>query len=112
MCISTHVLDTSLGRPAEGVFVQLLLHESGNWVTISTGTTNADGRVTALLPSSVPNVEGAFRLTFDAGAYFAARGQDTFYATITIDFIVRDASQHHHVPLLMSPYGYSTYRGS
>jgi 5-hydroxyisourate hydrolase len=112
MSVSTHVLDTSIGRPAEGVFVQLLLHERDTWVTISSGTTNADGRVTALLPSSVPNVEGAFRLTFDVGAYFAARGQDTFYATVAIDFIVRDASLHHHVPLLVSPFGYSTYRGS
>ena len=112
MSLSTHVLDTSAGRPAAGVAVRLMRLEDGEWVDVSRGETNADGRVAALVPAGAAAVAGTFRLTFDAAAYFAARGQETFYTTVAIDFVVRDASQHHHVPLLLSPFGYSTYRGS
>jgi 5-hydroxyisourate hydrolase len=110
--ISTHVLDTSMGRPAAGVAVRLLRQEGSGWVDVSRAETDADGRVAALLPPGAAGAPGTFRLTFDAAAHFAARGQDTFYASIAIDFVVRDASQHYHVPLLLSPFGYSTYRGS
>jgi 5-hydroxyisourate hydrolase len=112
MTISTHVLDTSAGRPAAGVPVRLQRLDGDLWVEVSSGTTNADGRIAALLPPGEPAAPGTFRLTFDVAAYFAARGQDAFYATIAIEFVVRDAAQHYHVPLLLSPYGYSTYRGS
>lgn len=112
MSVSTHVLDTSIGRPAAGVVVRLFRQEGSAWVEIAHGTTDADGRAGALLPAGAPVSAGTFRLTFDVAAYFAARAQETFYATVAIDFLVRDASQHHHVPLLVSPYGYSTYRGS
>ncbi len=100
--ISTHVLDTSLGKPAAGVGVTL---ERGDTV-IATTTTNADGRVTGLVPTGA----GAYRLTFDVAAYFGAT--KAFYHLIRIDFEVGDAEQHYHVPLLLSPFGYSTYRGS
>jgi len=112
MSISTHVLDTSIGRPAAGVAVRLERRYGERLVEISSAETNADGRVASLLPADVPAEAGTFRVTFDAAAYFAARGQDTFYATIAIDFVIRDAAQHYHVPLLLSPFGYSTYRGS
>ncbi len=112
MSISTHVLDTSIGRPAAGVRVQLLRVDGASAAAIASAETNADGRVAALLPAGAESRAGTYRLTFDAAAYFAARGQDTFYAGVTIDFVVRDASQHYHVPLLLSPFGYATYRGS
>src|SRR4051812_596183 len=112
MSISTHVLDTSIGRPAAGVAVRLLRQDGSAWAEIARAATDADGRVAALLPSGAAAEAGTFRLTFDVAAYFAARAQDTFYTTVAIEFVVRHPSQHHHVPLLLSPYGYSTYRGS
>lgn len=111
MTISTHVLDTSAGRPAAGVSVRLQHLDGGTWRDVTAAETNADGRVASLMPHGGP-AAGTFRLTFDAAAYFAARGQETFYTTIAIDFVVRDTERHYHVPLLLSPYGYSTYRGS
>lgn len=111
MTISTHVLDTSLGRPAAGVATQLLRQQGSNWIEVFSGETNGDGRVPALLPG-VSDAVGAFRLTFDVGGYFQAQNIESFYTTIAIDFVVRDAASHYHVPLLLSPYGYSTYRGS
>ena len=112
MSISTHVLDTSIGRPAAGVRVGLFRRDGERWVTVSQAETNADGRVAGLLSANASADAGTFRLTFDAGIYFAERGQETFYTTIAIEFVIRDPSQHHHVPLLLSPFGYSTYRGS
>jgi len=111
--ISTHVLDTSLGRPAAGVPVVLEIQESeGKWKRLSEGTTNADGRVASLLPGGTALVAATYRLTFDTGAYFRARGAQGFYPQVAIIFTVGDAREYHHVPLLLSPYGYSTYRGS
>jgi 5-hydroxyisourate hydrolase len=111
MTISTHVLDTALGRPAPRVAVQLLWQQGSNWIEVFRGETNDDGRVPALLTGKSGDT-GAYRLTFDAGGYFQRQGMESFYATIAIDFIVRDGESHYHVPLLVSPYGYSTYRGS
>jgi 5-hydroxyisourate hydrolase len=111
MSISTHVLDTSIGRPAAGVAVRLQRLSGSSWSELSSAVTSADGRVAALLPDGAV-VTGTFRLAFDVASYFSARGQETFYPTVAIDFLVRDAAQHYHVPLLVSPYGYSTYRGS
>jgi len=112
MSISTHVLDTSAGRPAAGVAVHLQRLDGDRWIDVARGTTDADGRVAALLPAGAHAPAGTFRLTFGVAEYFAARGQDTFYTTAAIEFVVRDAAQHYHVPLLLSPFGYSTYRGS
>ncbi len=111
--ITTHVLDTSRGRPAGGVPVALevLLLESG-WQQIGVGETDADGRLKELLPPGHALVEGMYRLNFDTVTYFASLGVEGFYPVVSIVFAVRDASQHYHVPLLLSPYGYSTYRGS
>ena len=113
--ISTHVLDTSRGQPAAGVAVILeRLATDGAALTgeISRGRTDADGRVRELLPSSASLLAGRYRLTFDTGSYFASRGVEPFYPAVVVTFIVRDPTQHYHVPLLLSPYGYSTYRGS
>ena len=111
--ITTHVLDTSLGRPAAGVPVTLEKQDAaGNWRAIGSGTTNADGRITGLTSSDAPLSPGIHRLRFDTGAYFRARGVQGFYPRVTVTFEIRDGAQHYHVPLLLSPYGYSTYRGS
>jgi len=110
--ISTHVLDVSLGRPAASVGVRLQRRDGTAWTDVSRAATNDDGRVAALMPADAPAAAGAFRLTFDVGAYFKTRGVESFYDVITIDFIVRDPASHYHVPLLVSPFGYTTYRGS
>ncbi len=110
--ITTHVLDTSLGKPAAGVAVTLEKQEGGVWKTLASGTTNADGRAAELLPANAALAAGTYRLHFDTAAYFRARGVESFYPHVEIVFIVKDAAQHYHVPLLLSPFGYSTYRGS
>jgi len=110
--LSTHVLDTSIGRPAAAVAVRLSRHEGDAWVEVFRGTTNDDGRVSSLLPEDITAGAGAYQLTFDVAAYFQARRVESFYSQVAIDFVIRDAGAHYHVPLLVSPYGYSTYRGS
>ena len=109
--ITTHVLDTSAGRPAAGVPVTLEKQAGSGWESAGHGITNQDGRITDLLGSSKLAV-GTYRLTFDTAAYFSARKQPSFYPQVQVTFTVGDASQHYHVPLLLSPFGYSTYRGS
>jgi len=106
--ITTHVLDTARGRPASGVSIRL---ERGSEV-LGRGETDADGRLRTLLPAGAALDAGAYRLVFDTGAWFAAQGVDAFYPEVAVDFIVQDGGQHYHVPLLLSPFGYSTYRGS
>jgi 5-hydroxyisourate hydrolase len=110
--ITTHVLDTSRGKPASGVPVRLELESGGSWKEIGRGTTDADGRVKDLLADGFDLQKGTYRLTFDTSLYFSVQNAESFYPRVTIVFIVREASQHYHVPLLLSPYGYSTYRGS
>lgn len=111
--ITTHVLDTSKGRPASGVPVVLEFRAAGHeWKVVGRGHTDADGRLKSLLPGGALLEPGSYRLTFDAGAYFRAQNVDTFYPEVSLVFAVRDAAQHYHVPLLLSPYGYTTYRGS
>jgi len=111
--ITTHVLDTAAGRPAAGVPVTLEAREGeGDWREVGRGVTDADGRLRDLLPADYGLTEGAYRLSFDVQSYFDARGVEGFYAEVSVSFVVRDAGAHYHVPLLLSPYGYSTYRGS
>ena len=110
--ITTHVLDTARGRPAAGVPITLEFQSSGDWVIVGAGVTDADGRLRTLVPPGAALHLGAYRLTFDTDAYFNALGVDGFFPEAVIVFRVRDASQHHHVPLLLSPFGLSTYRGS
>lgn len=105
--LSTHVLDTAVGRPAPGVRVTL----SRGGKEIGSAVTDADGRAKDLQGTAALG-EGAYDLTFHVGAYFAATRRETFYDRIVIEFKVGSAAQHYHVPLLLSPFGYSTYRGS
>lgn len=110
--ITTHVLDTSLGRPAQGVAVILQVQVSGaEWKEIARGVTGLDGRLTDLIAPGKLAV-GNYRLRFQTGAYFSARQAVSLYPYIEITIEVNDAAQHYHVPLLVSPYGYTTYRGS
>ncbi|MGE5277985.1 MAG: hydroxyisourate hydrolase [Acidobacteriota bacterium] len=110
--ISTHVLDTSQGRPASGVPVLLEVRsEDGNWKEIGRSATDSDGR-SILLTSKSQVPRGVYRLSFDTGAYFLASNVEAFYPEVRIVFEVREPSPRCHVPLLLSPYGYTTYRGS
>jgi 5-hydroxyisourate hydrolase len=106
--ITTHVLDATAGRPAAGVAVTLLAIPTGD--RVASGVTDADGRVTDLGPDRLE--PGRYRIDFGTGDYFAGRGQDTFYPQVSITFSVSADQAHYHVPLLLSPFAYSTYRGS
>jgi 5-hydroxyisourate hydrolase len=110
--ITTHVLDTARGRPAAGVPVTLEAKTEAGWAVVGRGATDADGRLRDLAPADFVLNAGEYRLTFDAGAYFSTLGADGFYTEVVVSFVVRDPESHYHVPLLLSPYGYSTYRGS
>ena len=111
--ITTHVLDLSAGEPARGVHVTLArLEGDGTWADLGDGHTDRDGRANELLPESMSLAAGVYRLRFALGAYFSSRGVDAFYPEAAVTFAVRDATEHYHVPLLVSPFGYSTYRGS
>lgn len=110
--ITTHVLDTSRGRPASGVPVLLEFRVDDGWREIARAETDADGRARQLLPQGAPLTTGTWRLTFGVGKYFASGSVESFYPEASIVFLIRDPEQHYHVPLLLSPYGYSTYRGS
>lgn len=109
--ISTHVLDTSRGRPASGVAVRLERAGSmSGWEAVGSGVTDAGGRARDLLPS--PPEAGRYRLVFDTAAYFSAVGDEAFYPEVSITFEVDGDDEHYHVPLLLNPFGYTTYRGS
>ena len=110
--ITTHVLDTARGRPAAGVPVTLESKSGAGWTVVGRGATDADGRLRDLAPADFVLREGDYRLTFDVGAYLSAGGAEGFYTEVVVSFVVRDAAAHYHVPLLLSPYGYTTYRGS
>ena len=108
--ITTHVLDTSTGRPAKNLPARLHRVTETDSFLLGESATNADGRIADLLDG--PLETGRYRITFDTASYFAERGVPCFYPEVSILFEITDASQHHHVPLLLSPFGYSTYRGS
>ncbi len=105
--VSTHVLDTAKGKPAAGVEVRLHTRDG---VLVGVGSTDEDGRVPGLTAGALD--AGIYRLVFDTAGYFASTGQQGFYPEVTITFTLADPGQHHHVPLLLSPFAYSTYRGS
>lgn len=110
--ITTHVLDVARGRPAAGIAVMLEFMQGGSWKEVAAGKTDADGRVTNLLPEDAALTAGIYRLTFDTLTYQSSQGEKGFYPYVPVIFEVDDPSQHYHVPLLLSPFGYSTYRGS
>jgi 5-hydroxyisourate hydrolase len=111
--ITTHVLDISRGCPATGVQISLEVEGAGgSWKQIGKGVTDADGRAKDLLPSGSFLESGIYRLVFDTESYFVAQNVQGFYREVSVVFTIRDAAQNYHVPLLLSPFGYSTYRGS
>ena len=110
--ISTHILDTARGMPARGVRITLQRTTAEHkWVDIAMGSTNADGRVPDLLPTDMNLAEGIYRIRFDVSAYFSEHKTKSFYPYIEVVFELA-ADGHYHVPLLLSPWGFSTYRGS
>jgi 5-hydroxyisourate hydrolase len=109
--LTTHILDTTKGKPAEGVVITLFQQQNSNWKEITTGTTNQDGRIPNLLNKDVILAPGVYKMKFETKAYFDKQGIQTFYPFIEIIFSIT-GHEHYHVPLLLSPFGYSTYRGS
>jgi 5-hydroxyisourate hydrolase len=110
--ITSHVLDTALGRPATGLRVRLdVLDAEGHARIVAERVTNEQGRVTDFVPHGSLGAQ-TYRLTFDTGAWFAAAGRPVFYPHVDVVFTVVDSDEHHHIPLLLSPFGYSTYRGT
>jgi 5-hydroxyisourate hydrolase len=110
--ITTHVLDTSTGKPGAGIAVSLEYKDGTGWQNIASGTTDGDGRLRGLIGDGGEFQVGEYRLTFEVGEYFGSQGVECFFPSVTLSFVVKDVGQHYHVPLLVSPFGYSTYRGS
>ena len=109
--VTSHVLDTSAGKPAPGVPVTLEQKSSDDWKKLAEGVTNEDGRIVNLIDKERILEKGIYRLVFETAAYFSNQNKKTFYPRVVIEFEIFDAS-HYHVPLLLNPFGYSTYRGS
>lgn len=109
--ITTHVLDTARGAPAEGLAIELHRFDGGAWAPLARGITNADGRIADLLPPGALTA-GVYRMIFHTGDYHAGLGLHGFYPRVPVVFEVTAPTEHHHIPLLLSPFGYSTYRGS
>jgi 5-hydroxyisourate hydrolase len=111
--ISTHLLDTTQGKPAKGVMVRLERKAAdGEWVELKSARTDEDGRCGQLLPENEFLCAGLYRLLFDTASYYAAQNIEPFYPVVEIHFQVRTGESHFHIPLLLSPNGYTTYRGS
>jgi len=115
--ITSHILDTSLGRPAQGVLISLMRQEADDWIELGSATTNADGRVSDLLSNNetlsadaLPG--GIYKLMFHLNEYYEKCNTDSFYPYAEVAFKITGDGQHYHVPLLLNPFGYSTYRGS
>lgn len=106
--ISTHILDTSLGRPASNVIVDLEISDGSKWIHLESHPTNQDGRIVFQSPPQA----GAYRLTFQIEAYFKKNSLPIFFTSAPVVFTIQDTMRKYHVPLLLNPYGYSTYRGS
>lgn len=110
--VTTHVLDTAKGCPASGLPICLeLRNDDGTFTVLAEKVTDADGRIKDLMEPGALQAK-IYRMTFDTGAYYQAAGETTFYPSVTVLFEITAPGQHHHVPLLLSPFGYSTYRGS
>jgi len=113
MSISTHILDTAIGRPAAGVPVALARAGEGNrWAILSRMHTDDDGRCRPLLPDTEPMTPGLYAIRFDTEVYYAAQGIKGLYPYVEITFMVEPGQAHYHIPLLLTANGYTTYRGS
>ncbi len=109
--LSVHILNQQTGKPASGVTVRLEQQSANQWKTINQAETNQDGRISALWPDTKPTV-GTYRVTFETGEYFTSQKLDTFFPEIPVIFSISKPDEKYHIPLLLSQYGYSTYRGS
>lgn len=109
--LTTHILDTSKGKPASGVSVNLFQQVNKNWNQIASGITNDDGRISELLKKDALLTPGNYKLVFETKIYFDKHDIQSFYPFVEVSFTIND-SAHYHVPLLLNPFGYSTYRGS
>ncbi len=112
MSISTHILDTNRGRPLAGIAVELDRACNGVWTTLNALTTDAGGRISALLPEGTTLDAGTYSLRFATASYYERQGIAGLYPTIEITFTVREGETHFHIPLLLTANGYTTYRGS
>ncbi|MFK4134600.1 hydroxyisourate hydrolase [Pseudomonas luteola] len=110
--LSVHVLNLETGVPSSGVNVTLERHIGEAWQPLAQGTTNEQGRIAELYPSDKPLQKGEYRVVFKTGEYYKKTGHETFFPEIPVIFEVKQTDQHYHIPLLLSPYGFSTYRGS
>jgi 5-hydroxyisourate hydrolase len=111
--ITTHILDTTAGKPGAGIpaILERKTHTSG-WQKIAEGISDVDGRINDFLSTREAFLPGHYRLIFETGPYFLLQSIEAFFPQVTVSFVVKDTLQHYHVPLLLSPFGYSTYRGS
>ncbi len=109
--LTTHILDTTKGRPAQGVTIVLYQQENDGWKQLAQGITNSDGRIPDLLNKEVLLQPGAYKMKFETATYFGLQSIQTFYPYVEIVFSIT-SNEHYHIPLLLNPYGYSTYRGS
>jgi len=109
--LTTHILDTTKGKPAKGVIIALYRKEKNQWTEVVKGVTNKDGRIPDLLKKDVVLLEGIYKMRFETRDYFDKQGVATFYPYVEIIFDI-STREHYHIPLLLSPFGYSTYRGS
>jgi 5-hydroxyisourate hydrolase len=110
--ITTHVLDLTLGKPAAGIRVVLTRLDDGQRTPVGSGVTDSDGRLRDLVPKASGRDAGIFELSFETGTYFRAHGKEPFHPRILVIVEISDPEEDYHVPLLVSPYGYTTYRGS
>lgn len=109
--ITTHVLDTAEGQPAAGMAVVLEIHRAADWVRLSSGRTDARGRLVAMTENADAG-PGLYRFTFDTGGYHRERNLKPFFPEVQVMFTVQESGEHLHVPLLLSPCGYTTYKGA
>lgn len=110
--ITSHILDTSVGKPAAGVLITLLQQSGDNWLMLGSAATDDDGRVADFTGTDDALTAGIYKLTFYLSDYYAKQAQESFYPYVDVAFEISGDGQHYHVPLLLNPYGYSTYRGS
>lgn len=110
--ITTHILDIASGKPAVDVPITLFALHAGQWQQLGTGKTNGDGRISDLCAPDVVLTAGDYRMHFDTASYFDGRGDAVFYPWADVVFRIDGDGQHYHIPLLLAPHGYSTYRGS
>ena len=111
--LSVHILNQQTGKPAPNVEVTLEKKQSSNWVLLNSGKTDNDGRIKAIWPdNSTSPSTGDYRVVFKTGDYFKNQGKESFFPEIPVEFLIDNVNEHYHIPLLLSQYGYSTYRGS